>query len=78
MMTCKARLEFDLSDPDACRDHQVALDGWNYKLAWQEMFAKLRNQIKYESKESWNSEEVYSLMNDSLDNWDVQDRVHAD
>jgi hypothetical protein len=60
----KVIIEF--SDEDAASDAQVALEGWNWKHAMEELDQYLRNEIKYNEQLPSEVEEAYEKLRDKI------------
>lgn len=57
----KAILEFNL--PEDTEEFKMATEGWRYKSTIDDIFAKLRQHTKYESKYTFTDEEIITMIN---------------
>jgi len=46
----KAKIEFDLSEPEDRTEHEQAVNGWKYSMVLYELDQELRRIWKYEDK----------------------------
>jgi hypothetical protein len=59
----KAMLRFTL--PEESEEHQLALDGWKWRIVAEEMDNFLRNKLKYEDLTE-EDDEIYQSVRDEL------------
>jgi hypothetical protein len=59
----KAMLRFTL--PQESEEHQLALDGWKWRIVAEEMDNFLRNKLKYEDLTE-EDDEIYQSVRDEL------------
>jgi hypothetical protein len=59
----KAMLRFTL--PQESEEHQLALDGWKWRMVAEEMDHFLRNKLKYEDLTE-EDDEIYQSVRDEL------------
>jgi hypothetical protein len=59
----KAMLRFTL--PQESEEHQLALDGWKWRIVAEEMDHFLRNKLKYEDLTE-EDDEIYQSVRDEL------------
>ena len=56
----KAILEFNL--PEDSEEHETALNGYKYKLCWDEFRQIIRARHKYESQNEFTYDDIMKLM----------------
>ena len=65
----KAIIEFNL--PEDSDEHQIALDGWKWRIAVQEIDNKLRAMLKYEEKETFDIETMREFISSMLSDQNI-------
>lgn len=57
--------------PEEAREFELAMGGQRLACAWWELRQRLRQKFKYEDKESFNQDELYELLGELEDEYEL-------